>query len=742
MVTRLSGFSNSGIDIDDTVKKLMAAARMPQDKLKQKKQTLEWQRDNYRAMNAKIMDFRNAAFNMRLQASYQTKKSVSADESVVSVSATSVAPEGNYALKVNKLATSASVTSGTVGAKSDTVKLKDIPGAGFAAATTLSIGGEKGTATINVNPTDTIASLVSAVNSKSSTTGVTMSYDANIDKFFFVSSTTGSNAKVDLKTGGGAPNIISTVLKLPGTSSLSSSEKVTGSRAYVDVNADADYDTLIDGSLLADENLQIDYKGVSKNFTIDKDTKIGDLIGSINAAIPGVTASLDGSGKLVIANTDRTKPITFSGNIKTTIGLATPTVTPDAMSSKVITSGQAFATGITTLIDKNLTTVQKLHLDYGGVTADLDVSNTTTVGKLIDQINSSAIGKAGVSAYLDGNKKIAFTNPDQNRNLTFGEDTTDTYKLLSKLGLDSADANPALQPIQTVSGAYSSYTVLGTKAEIEFNGAAASYDTNTFSINGMTFTAKKEGGGPVNITNTNDVDSIFNSIKSFVDKYNQLISDVATQLSEKKYRDFTPLTDEQREVMKDDQIKSWEDKAKSGMLRGDSILTRGLTSFRGAFSKAIEGLPTGDVKKLGDIGISSTLTVGSTISGSYLENGKIYLDDTKLKKAIAEKPDEVMALFITNDGLKDSDNGDGLATRLYDKADALIKTITAKAGASTSVDSSFVLGKSVKEINTKIDNFTLKLDALETRYYSQFTAMEKYMNQMTAQSAQLTQQMG
>ncbi|MCD1260826.1 flagellar filament capping protein FliD [Paenibacillus athensensis] len=643
MVMRLNGFSNSGIDIDDTVSKLMKAARMPQDKLKQQKQTLEWQRDEYRTMNAKIMDFRNAAFNMKLQATYQTKKSSSADESVVSVSASSSATEGIYSIKVNKLAKAASVTSASLGASDGKATLASL---GLSGDTTLTVGGEKGTATVTVKSTDTIESLVATVNGKSNITGVSLNYDAAIDKLFFVSSSTGSNSKINLKMqsigDNDTQNLLATVLKLP-------------------------------------------------------------------------------------------------------VAPANPASAPVPDAGQTVTGGVAFGGGSATLIDENMTPAQKLRISVGSKTVDFDVSKTTTVGKLIDAINSSDIGKTGVSAYLDANNKIAFFNPDDTQSITFSDQTSDSVNVLSKLGLDAADSNPALQPTVTNDLDYSSFSVTGTKAEIEFNGAVAQYDTNTFSINGMTFTAKKEqapSDAAVNVTNTRDVDTIYNAIKGFIDKYNDLISTINSEVTQKQYRDFQPLTDDQRSEMKDDQIKSWEEKAKSGLLRSDSILTRGLTNFRTSFSNIVQGLPTGNAKSLSEIGISTSLVVGTSISGSYLENGKIYMDDDKLKKAIAEKPDEVMALFNANDGLKDSDSGDGLATRLYDKADALIKQITAKAGATTSVDSSYLMGKTISQMNKRIDDYTTKLDALQTRYYNQFTAMEKYLSQMETQSAQLTQQFG
>ena len=184
MVTRLNGFS-SGLDIDALVKQLMAAQRAPLEKIEQKKQTLEWKRDNYREINNSILQFRNKAFDMKLQSPYLSKKVSSSDEDTVEVTATANATEGIYTLKVNTLAESASLTSGAaLGASGGTASLEDL-GMTAPGPATLTIGGEKGTATILLDTTDTLSSFVSSVNLQSNITGVKVSYDSKIDRLFF-----------------------------------------------------------------------------------------------------------------------------------------------------------------------------------------------------------------------------------------------------------------------------------------------------------------------------------------------------------------------------------------------------------------------------------------------------------------------------------------------------------------------------------------------------------------------------
>jgi flagellar hook-associated protein 2 len=159
MVMRLNGFS-SGMDIDSTVKQLMAARRIPLDKILQKKQTLQWKQDGYREMNSKLLDLRDSAFKMKLQSTYLAKKTSSNDESAISAVGTSSATDGIYKINIAQLAEAASATStGSVGTNIKTTsKIVDVDPSLDAdplekgdILTTLTIGGEKGTATIEVN---------------------------------------------------------------------------------------------------------------------------------------------------------------------------------------------------------------------------------------------------------------------------------------------------------------------------------------------------------------------------------------------------------------------------------------------------------------------------------------------------------------------------------------------------------------------------------------------------------------
>ena len=106
---------------------------------------------------------------------------------------------------------------------------------------------------------------------------------------------------------------------------------------------------------------------------------------------------------------------------------------------------------------------------------------------------------------------------------------------------------------------------------------------------------------------------------------------------EKRYNDFPPLTEEQKSEMSEKDIELWEEKAMSGLLRNDSILQGIVYDMRKALNDRVAGVDIG----LSDIGITT---------GKWYEHGKLYLDEDKFRKTIAEEPDKVEELFMKSDG--------------------------------------------------------------------------------------------
>jgi len=266
----------------------------------------------------------------------------------------------------------------------------------------------------------------------------------------------------------------------------------------------------------------------------------------------------------------------------------------------------------------------------------------------------------------------------------------------------------------------------GKNAVITFNGGSdIEFASNQFTFNNINFDLKKaDPNTTVTVSVDPDIDGIVDKIKSFVETYNAVMEKMGTKLSEKRYRDFEPLTDEQREAMKESDIEKWEEKARSGLLTGDSLLSGLYSNIRIAASSAIEG--EGKYRTLSSIGITTL---------SWYDQGKLYIDEDKLRTALTEDLDGVIKLFTAT---KDADGSDGIATRLYSTVNSGMKSITDKAGSSSSLVDQSYLGKEIDEIDDRIEQMEDYLIRVEERYWAQFTALESAMQQLQSQSNYLT----
>ena len=268
----------------------------------------------------------------------------------------------------------------------------------------------------------------------------------------------------------------------------------------------------------------------------------------------------------------------------------------------------------------------------------------------------------------------------------------------------------------------------GTNAEVKYNGLTISRPSNTFQINGAEITVKKTTTEAVTFSSKADVDTILDTVTQFVNKYNEIIKNIQDKTSESKYRSYTPLTTEQKKAMTEDEVKLWEEKAKSGTLKNDSTLKNLLTTMRSSLYTSVSGMT----------GNNTLSSLGITTTKNYLEGGKLTIDEDKLRAAISEDPNAIYKLFM-NEGSSTDKSSQGLARRLRDDIQSSMKVITEKAGKAGYVNNMFTIGKSVNGLDTRISAFEAKLIKLETRYYNQFTAMEKAISKANSQSSSLSQ---
>ncbi|WP_150270505.1 flagellar filament capping protein FliD [Paenibacillus tepidiphilus] len=150
---RVSGFS-SGLDIDSIVKSMMTAKRVPIDKLTQQKQSMEWQRDNYREINSKFVDFKTNKLTAYQKSTAMNTQSatVTGDTTAFKAEASADANNVNMEIKVTQLARPATLqTSGATMSKDGGTRLTS--SSTLAALQKQSGGTEVETYTVTINNT-------------------------------------------------------------------------------------------------------------------------------------------------------------------------------------------------------------------------------------------------------------------------------------------------------------------------------------------------------------------------------------------------------------------------------------------------------------------------------------------------------------------------------------------------------------------------------------------------------------
>lgn len=377
-----------------------------------------------------------------------------------------------------------------------------------------------------------------------------------------------------------------------------------------------------------------------------------------------------------------------------------------------------------------------------GVQVSFDLATQRFYFKTIHTGEKWTYIKDGVSETRD--VKIDFFHKDDGSRIVYdpndGNSNDDKmYEFLTQaIGIDGnllVDTDPTLLPDTDDR----KKILTGQNAKIYYQGSdVIEFATNSFTINGMNVQLK--GTGEVTITVSPDTDAIFNAIKTFVDEYNKLVDEVNKKLQEPRYRDYPPLTQEQKEEMTEKEIELWEERAKSGMIRNDSMITSIMSQMRMAVYGTVEGSV---FKHLSSIHIEAGSYVDEEGKLVYGQRGKLYIkDENALRQLISENPDEVMKLFTVND--TSNENNVGIGWRMYNLANKAIKQLEEKAGFLTGyslVDNS-TLGERIKDMDERIGRMQNRLITIEQRYWAQFTALERAIAQMNMQSAWLAQTFG
>lgn len=342
---------------------------------------------------------------------------------------------------------------------------------------------------------------------------------------------------------------------------------------------------------------------------------------------------------------------------------------------------------------------------------EIEYKSTDTIEDFMKRLNDSG---AGVTSLYSNGKMSLTAN-------TTGSVPGGTIQVSS----DSNGNNGVFQKLGFLSGAEGKIAD-GNNAKYTVNGLEMESTSNAFTISGYNVTIKDkfDATSPVTVSSTTDIDAMESKIKEFVKDYNDLITSLNDKVTEKKYAAYPPLTDAQKAGMSADEIKKWEEKAMSGVLRSDSIVRNLVSDIRSVVYTA-----TGGVGEK----YNALFEIGITTTKSYNDGGKLEIDEKKLREALTSDPDSVTKLFTQKDT--------GVVAQMRDAAKKAIDTIEKKAGKESAVDNQYSIGKQLVSLDSKIEDWKGRLKRIEERYWKQFSAMENAIQKANSQSSYFTSNM-
>ncbi|NEU30231.1 flagellar filament capping protein FliD [bacterium LRH843] len=670
---RISGLA-SGMDTEQMVKDLMRVQRLPIDKMAQQRQVIQWQMDDYREINRKLDTFRNNIFDTVMRAANMQAKKVSST-SENRVTATALSSAGNLSLRIKEVKQLASAASNYSSSEISEAGNKINPAASLGSQSFgTEVSWEKGIVhRENIVTSEETSKVTLGQKDLINTTDMVVKVNGKMYEVFSSGELTDDQVLLNTAEDG----TVTLQFKEP------LQKGATVSTVYMTDEAEQTFKPEE-----ARKTFQVQKGGLDlSSLKISNGTNTYE--GSIEGQIVTDKSKLTADNVYVNLDTGQIEFLNEQNNV-------------------TVTFQQRYMSENVSAYNEN-----GKQTDRFVFTADQSLNTVFT------ELNRSKVGISGF--YDEHSDKVSVT-----RTLTgqFNPDsTTGDYKGEMVFAENSFFTN-----------------VLNIKTENEqeaknaiftLNGLETQRTSNTFTVAGMTITLKEKFGvedGEVTLSSTTDTDKTFDTIKKFVDEYNELLDFVNGKLKEERHRDFKPLTDEEREALSDKEIEKWEEKARSGLLRNDSVLRSPFDQMRLDVYSSVNGELDSVFKQLSTIGI--------TTSKDFMERGKLELDEDKLRAAIEQDPEGVFQLFSA-DG--NSFNQKGIARRVRETLDTAITAIAERAGGMKGKiqNHQFTLGRNMDSINDRISSFERRLLQVEDRYWRQFSAMEKAMQQANTQAESL-----
>lgn len=718
-MNRITGLA-TGLDIDSIVKSSMMNYQNKIDKVYKQKSLAEIKQQLYRDVIKEGQNFYNKYFditksgNLVSPSTFSSTSFISSNDAVATAIGSSSALKSNYTISVNQMAKAAKVqlTADDLGFTKDPATNK------FTLSSDLQISGGDEATTVLISKDEfndaNITSekdLAKFINSKANAAGFKVyTSDFTSDKITIETRKTGSNQNFTIKLG-----------TIKG-------EHVNGSTGTLSISDLLEKDA--QGNYLNNKDMEVTFgnetiviradtlRAAISDYTDNKNS-VSNLKNHINDTILGKDY-LDGlksvrsylnSAKAAVSEDDpnyATKVAEFDSKIETVANIIGRFDSADSITL--------------TPAEKTL-----LNSESNNAIAYDEAKSKSTIKETLDSILKGAFGTTDSAG--EHNKVIATVNDSGQITLSNG-----VYKVGSRV---YAQVEGGSQ-VANATGSDLKASITGPNGTITYGdgtgGSIVQHD-NSLVVDGASITINSEGtdASPVTATLTakTDVTAMKDKIVKFVNDYNEYVTKLNTLLTEKRYRDYEPLTEEQKKDMKDTEIEAWEKKVKSGQLRGDSDLQR----VRDSLVDSMTSMVSGAGITLNDIGISLVQSYGTTKDGTFS------IDEEKLTKALEDKTEEVANLF-TQKG--DTMSKTGIAQRmknsLYDQVVSTTRSsIILKSGmeGTTSATTSS-LPKLITEYSKKLEDLKKWYKTKEQALYSKWANIETIMNNYNSQASYLS----
>lgn len=762
MAIRLSGMM-SGLDTDAIVQGLSSAYQVKIDKVNKKKKKLDYQTEAWTTLNSKILSFYKGALSkVKTYGNYKTKKaSVSGgNKASISVKAASKATDGTYKVKVRSTASAAFLTSAK-------------------------LASQKYTATYNATNSTSFSEMYDESGNKLS--------DSLMGKTITFSGTQMTNK---LNADGDAVFTLDKEGVVQGIDIYDEDGNVTGTvteatpdqiDAYLAKVKEADPDNYDESKYHVTALLKPDVAISDFTYTFDENSSVADINAKLKeAGFFDLAVTMD-DGKFTIGNVGRYTTNydgslneawgTYSvsgGDALNTLGIATnasgkvdvlitSSVAKDEEGNNILDDdgnvtyeyNRTVASDTVMkydVADSSLNTSSKLseylgdtfadnaqvdaetgkkYIEYNFVvgtgadakTTTLRIDEDTKVSDFTKAIQNASGGK--VTASFDAKNQRFFLNSNAT-----GSDNSFTLEAAGSAGSQEALEKLGLVDSSRFTGDDKMSAQAATDAVIELNGATITSATNDIKIDSLGLTITAESADPdevLTIKVANDTDGVYNMIKDFIKEYNNLLTEMA-ELYYAEKTDYEPLTEEEEDEMSDKQVEKWEEKVKKGVLRRDDSIGTLMNTMRNALSQAVK-VTNAD----GTTSKYSLASLGIT-TGEYLERGLLHIagdsDDPeyagktdKLRKMLEEDPDKVMNILA------------GVTTNLYDKMKKMTKSTELHSYEKFYNDK--VMKSHDEGYDKDVKKLQEKLEAMQDKYYKQFSKMEVALSKLNSVSSSL-----